>query len=128
MGAAIALTRQLRGWRDMAGVPPRIVLDASGDGTGIPEFVSRLGRVRLGVDGGEPVATVAGFGILPSEGLDMDELTGRLETRRGKLEGELKKIEGKLGNSKFVDKAPAEVVAEERQKLEQVRSELAELG
>jgi valyl-tRNA synthetase len=84
--------------------------------------------VKLGAAGGEPVATVAGFGILPSEGLDMSELTGRLATRRGKLEAEVKKIESKLGNEKFVDRAPAEVVAEEREKLEQVRSELAELG
>ncbi len=128
VGSAIALTRQLRGWRDMAGVPPKIVLDASGDGTGVPEFVSRLGRVRLGAGGGEPVATVAGFGILPSEGLDMDELTGRLAARRSKLEGELRKIEGKLGNERFVERAPADVVAEERQKLGQVRAELAELG
>jgi valyl-tRNA synthetase len=128
VGSAISLTRQLRGWRDMAGVPPKIVLDASGDGTGVPEFVSRLGRVRLGAGGGEPVATVAGFGILPSEGLDMDELTGRLDARRSKLEQELSKVEGKLGNERFVERAPAEVVAEERQKLEQVRAELAELG
>jgi len=128
VGSAIALTRQLRGWRDMAGVPPKIVLEADGDGSSVPEFVSRLGRVRLGTEGGEPVATVAGFGILPSEGLDMDELTGRLETRRGKLEAEVKKIESKLENPKFVDRAPAEVVAEEREKLEQVRSEIAELG
>ena len=128
VGSAIALTRQLRGWRDMAGVPPRIVLDASGDGSGIPEFVSRLGRVRLGAAGAEPVATVAGFGILPSEGLDIEELTARLAARRGKLEDELRKIEGKLGNERFVERAPAEVVEEERQKLDQVRAELAELG
>lgn len=128
VGSAIALTRQLRGWRDMAGVPPKIVLEADGDGGSVPEFVSRLGRVRLGAEGGEPVATVAGFGILPSEGLDMEELTGRLETRRSKLEAEVKKIESKLENPKFVDRAPAEVVAEEREKLEQVRSEIAELG
>jgi valyl-tRNA synthetase len=132
VGSAISLTRQLRGWRDMAGVPPKIVLEASGDSSGIPEFVSRLGRVTLNSgDGGraaESVAIVAGFGILPSEGLDIEELTGRLATRRGKLEVELKKIEGKLGNERFVEKAPPEVVAEEREKLEQVRSELAELG
>jgi valyl-tRNA synthetase len=128
VGSAIALTRQLRGWRDMAGVPPKIVLDATGDGDGVPEFVSRLGRVRLGADGGDPVAIVAGFGILPSEGLDMEELAGRLEVRRRKLEAELKKIEAKLGNQKFVDRAPAEVVAEEREKLEHLQAEIAELG
>ncbi len=130
-GEAIALTRQLRGWRDMAGVPPKIVLDATGDGSDLPEFVFRLGRVSLrgdAADGVGPVATVAGFGILPSEGLDTGALTARLAARRGKLEGELGKIEGKLSNSSFVEKAPPEVVAEERAKLEQIRAELAEVG
>ena len=128
---AIGLTRQLRGWRDMAGVPPKIVLEATGVADGVPEFVFRLGRVALRDDapaGIRPVATVAGFGILPSEGLDTDALTARLSARRGKLEDELQKIEGKLGNQKFVDRAPPEVVAEEREKLEQVRAELAGLG
>lgn len=128
VGEAIALTRQLRGWRDMAGVPPKTVLEASGDGSSVPEFVSRLGRVRLGAEGAEVVATVAGFGILPSEGLDVEELTGRLKARKGKLEAEAKKIESKLGNAKFVERAPAEVVAEEREKLQQVRTDIAELG
>jgi len=40
----------------------------------------------------------------------------------------VKKIEGKLGNERFVSKAPEEVVAEEREKLERTRAELAELG
>ena len=37
-------------------------------------------------------------------------------------------IDGKLGNQKFVENAPAEVVAEEREKLERLRGELDELG
>ena len=128
VGEAIGLTRQLRGWRDMAGVPPKVVLDAAGDGSRVPEFVSRLGRVRIGEGSGEPVATVAGFGIRPSEGLDMEALSARLAARREKLEDERKKVAGKLANSGFVEKAPPEVVAEERQKLEQIDAELAELG
>ena len=128
VGDAIALTRQLRGWRDMAGVPPKIVLDATGGDSDVPEFVSRLSRVEIGDRDGEVVATVAGYGILPSEGLDMEALTARLSARKAKLEVEVKKIEGKLGNERFVSKAPAEVVAEEREKLERTRAELAELG
>jgi valyl-tRNA synthetase len=74
------------------------------------------------------VATVAGFGILPSDGLDTEALTARLAARRGKLEGELAKIEGKLGNPRFVEKAPPEVVSEERARLDQIKAELAEVG
>ena len=128
VGEAIGLTRQLRAWRDMAGVPPKVVLDAAGDARRVPEFVSRLGRVRIGEGSGEPVATVASFGIRPSDGLDMEALAARLTARRKKLEGERKKISGKLDNSGFVEKAPAEVVAEERERLERIMAELAELG
>ena len=127
-GEAIRITRQLRGWRDMAGVPPKVVLDAAGDPGSVPEFVPRLGRVNIGAVDGDPVATVAGFGILPSDELDMEAVTARIETRRGKLETELKKIEGKLSNERFVENAPAEVVAEEREKVERLQAELAELG
>lgn len=128
VGHAIALTRQLRGWRDMAGVPARVTLDAAGDPGSVPEFVGRLGRVRIGEGSGEPVATVAGFGIRPSEGLDLEAVSARIAARREKLTGERQKIEKKLGNERFVEKAPAEVVAEERGKLDRLLAELAELG
>lgn len=128
VGEAIALTRQLRGWRDLAGVPARVTLDATGDPDSVPEFVGRLGRVNIGAGTGDPVATVAGLGIRPSEGLDLDAVSERLGARRGKLEGERDRIEKKLGNQRFVENAPAEVVSEERGKLERVLAELAELG
>jgi len=35
----------------------------------------------------------------------------------GRIEGEIKKCEGKLGNANFVANAPAEVVAQERQRI-----------
>mgnify|MGYP001014871168 FL=1 len=128
VGEAIGVTRQLRGWRDMAGVPPKVVLDAAGDPGSVPEFVPRLGRVNIGAGEGETVATVAGFGILASDELDMEAVTARIGARRGKLEAEMKKIEGKLANPRFVENAPAEVVAEEREKVGRLQSELAELG
>jgi valyl-tRNA synthetase len=128
VGEAIALTRRLRGWRDMAGVPPKVVLEAKGDPGSVPEFVPRLSRVDIGAHEGDAVATVSGLGILASEELDMDAVTARIEARRGKVEAELKKIEGKLANERFVQNAPAEVVAAEREKVERLRAELAELG
>jgi len=128
VGEAIALTRRLRGWRDMAGVPPKIVLEAKGDPATVPEFVPRLSRVDIGAHEGEAVATVSGLGILASGELDMEAVTARIEARRGKVEAELKKIEGKLANERFVQNAPAEVVAEEREKVERLRAELDELG
>ena len=58
----------------------------------------------------------------------MEAVPARIGARRGKLEAELKKIEGKLANPRFVETAPAEVVAEEREKVGRLQSELAELG
>ena len=54
--------------------------------------------------------------------------TARLDKRREELRAEVERAERKLGNEGFVAKAPAEVVEEERGKLERYRAELAELG
>ena len=56
--------------------------------------------------------------LIPMAGLiDKDAELARLDKEISKLEGEIKRISGKLNNAGFVDKAPAEVVAKERQKL-----------
>jgi valyl-tRNA synthetase len=52
----------------------------------------------------------------------------RLEKRREELRAEVERGERKLGNEGFVAKAPAEVVEDERGKLERYRTELAELS
>jgi valyl-tRNA synthetase len=51
----------------------------------------------------------------------------RVDARLGELRAEIERAERKLANEGFVAKAPAEVVEEERQKLERYRSELKEL-
>ncbi|MEM9277915.1 MAG: valine--tRNA ligase [Pseudomonadota bacterium] len=55
---------------------------------------------------------------LPLEGvINFAEEQARLDKELKKLAGEIKRLEGKLGNEKFVANAPEAVVAEERQKL-----------
>jgi len=126
---AIDSTRRLRAWRDLAGVAPKVVLEAIPPaGEPVPEFVGRLGRVEPVGEGGEPIATVAGFQILSSGEVDRDALSSRLLKRRSKVESELAKVAGKLGNAGFVENAPPEVVAEERQREAELKAELAELG
>lgn len=44
-----------------------------------------------------------------------------------RLQGEVQRTEGKLGNEKFVGKAPAEVVEKEKAKLAEARTSLASL-
>ena len=48
--------------------------------------------------------------------VDREKEIERLSKEKTKLEGEIKRVESKLGNKGFVDKAPASVVEEEKQK------------
>jgi valyl-tRNA synthetase len=128
IGQAIVLTRALRRWRDLAGVPVRQVLAARAD-DGLPhELVSRLAKVELSEDGGEPIATIGGVEVLETEGVDPDAVRARIQERRDQLRAEVKRGEGKLGNEGFVAKAPADVVDAEREKLAAYRAELEDLG
>ncbi|HET7574254.1 MAG TPA: valine--tRNA ligase, partial [Solirubrobacterales bacterium] len=124
----IALTQRLRAWRDLAGVPAGSVLAARFDGVEPPDFVARLARFEFSADGGDPVASVGPVRVLASEELDADAVAARLDKRREELRAEVERGERKLGNEGFVAKAPAEVVEDERAKLERYRTELSELG
>ncbi|HWO48018.1 MAG TPA: class I tRNA ligase family protein, partial [Solirubrobacterales bacterium] len=124
----IGLTQRLRAWRDLAGVPAGAKLAAVIDGVEPPSFVSRLSRFEFDGVGAEPVASVGPVRVLDSDQLDAGAVAERLEKRRAELRAEVERGERKLGNEGFVDKAPAEVVEEERGKLERYRAELAELS
>jgi valyl-tRNA synthetase len=126
--SGIRLTQRLRAWRDLAGVPAGAKLAAVIDGVEPPSFVSRLSRFEFDGAGAEPVASVGPVRVLDSEALDAGAVAERLEKRRVELQAEVERGERKLGNEGFVAKAPAEVVEEERGKLERYRTELAELS
>jgi valyl-tRNA synthetase len=128
IGAAIKLTRALRRWRDLAGVPAGQVLSARANGAEPHELVNRLARVEFGTDGREAIATVEGVELLETEGVDPEAIRARIEERREKLRAEVKRGEGKLANEGFIAKAPADVVDAERAKLEAYKAELEELG
>jgi len=126
--AGIELTRRLRAWRDLVEAPAAMVLPARAEGVEPSEFVGRLARFEFGEDGGDRVAAVGPVKILASAEIDAEAIAARLEARRAELRAEVARAEGKLGNEKFVDRAPPEVVAEEREKLERYRAELEELS
>ncbi|MEP2706459.1 MAG: valine--tRNA ligase [Roseibium sp.] len=65
---------------------------------------------------------------LPLAGvIDLGTERNRLEKDAGKLESEISKIEKKLTNPKFVEKAPDEVVAGEREKVSEASGKLEKI-
>ncbi|HXR30410.1 MAG TPA: class I tRNA ligase family protein, partial [Solirubrobacterales bacterium] len=124
----IELTRRLRAWRDMVEAPAASQLTARVEGEQPQEFVGRLSRFEFARDGGDPIASVGPVRVLASAEIDADAVAARLEKRREELRAEVARAEGKLANEKFVARAPAELVSEERDKLERYRAELEELG
>ena len=72
---------------------------------------------------------------IPLSGIDLSGVLKRLNNQKTKLEKEVGKLTGMLGNEKFVANAPKEVVEQNqktlnqaKEKLEKVLSELATLG
>ncbi|MFU8812827.1 MAG: valine--tRNA ligase [Balneolaceae bacterium] len=67
--------------------------------------------------------------FVPLEGLiDLDKEKERIQKEIDKTKGFLNGVEKKLANEKFVNNAPEEVVAKERQKREDARSDLQKLN
>jgi len=124
---AIAIVEEVRGHRQAAGAPPRggrLELESSIDPS-IAALAARLAHVEL-VDALEgrttPLATAAGRVAFPSGTGDT-----RREKERKRLEDDLAKIEVKLANPEFQDKAPADVVRTLEERAVATREALARL-
>ena len=79
-----------------------------------------------------PISAVALLGrleiLVPMAGLiDPKAELERLTKRQRRDESELAKLEAKLGNAEFLQNAPAEVVAKDRARLEELRAALDQL-
>ena len=82
-----------------------------------------------------PVQVIASFQLMLEVEIDVGAEKERLAKERLRLEGERNKSIAKLGNASFVDRAPAAVVAQERERLagfasniEQLSAQIARLG
>ena len=100
------------------------------------QFLIRLAKLAdiTWLPAGEeaPVAATALVGeleiLVPMAGLiDQEAELARLGREIDKLKKELARLEGKLDNASFVDKAPAAVVAREREKMQAQQQALATL-
>jgi valyl-tRNA synthetase len=117
------------------GVPPGPRLPARLEADGYDELadgIALLARLDWSPNGDEAVATVPIPGgvvaVLASDAVDLEADQKRRAKQRETLQAEIRRAEGKLGNQGFVAKAPEAVVQAEREKLEALRRELAELG
>jgi valyl-tRNA synthetase len=128
---ALRRYRQDVGAPAAAWIPGRLAADGY-DATA--DQVARLAHFNFETssqNGGEPVATVAVPGgsvqVFETQDIDAEEASRRREAQGQKLKQEIARLEGKLANEKFVERAPAEVVDGERQKLAVYQRELEEL-
>jgi valyl-tRNA synthetase len=135
VGRCVAAVTELRRYRDEAGVKPSAVLPArlAADGyDGTAAQVARLARLELRDGDGEAAAEVPVPGgaivLLASDDFDPGAVAARIAARRDELALEIERLEAKLANDRFVERAPAAVVQGERDKLAGYRDELARLG
>ena len=134
--------RSIRGEMDIAPGKPLAILvqDASSedhrrlnDHQTTLHSLARLESVELLAEGAEaPESATALVGsmkiLIPMAGLiDKEAELQRLEKEIGKVEGEIKRLGGKLNNPKFVERAPEAVVAKEREKLEEMQTRQQQL-
>ena len=99
-------------------------------------YLAKLAKVSqltaLSPDAEPPPSLMALCGELeirvPMAGvIDIEQELVRLDKEITKHESELARLEGKLNNKAFVERAPTEVVVAERQKQEQAASSIATL-
>ena len=65
----------------------------------------------------QTVVGEATYALLLTGVIDFDAERGRIGKEIAKLDGEIKRLEGKLGNERFIANAPEALVAEQREKL-----------
>jgi len=153
MGTLIEVVRAIRNIRADRGVDPGRYVEAyiSSDGA-LPtleaarpmlEALARVRPLHLVSEASETPRTGVASAvlseaqvILPLAGMiDLEAERSRLSAHLAEAEGEVHRLEGKLGNEQFRSKAPPEVVAREEERLaaargrvEGLRGRLGELG
>jgi valyl-tRNA synthetase len=134
VGGLIEAVTDLRRFRDDVGVKASVTVPARAsdlDG-GLLDQIARLARFQLDGGEGDVFATLPVAGgtveVLRSDAFDAAAAEQRLTARREQLRSEIERGEKKLANERFVERAPAEVVAEEREKLDGYRRALERLG
>ncbi|WP_028990638.1 valine--tRNA ligase [Thermithiobacillus tepidarius DSM 3134] len=140
--ACVRAVRTIRGEMDIApGRPLDLLLQGGGelDRARVERhrpWLERLARLQsitwLAPDAAPPPAALELVGelklMVPLAGLiDVGAEQARIDKEVNRVQADLARVEGKLANPSFVDRAPAEIVAKERAKAEELRQALEEL-
>jgi valyl-tRNA synthetase len=125
-----------RNLRSEAKIPPkdRITLYVTGELSAAAEAsttaLARVADLRKVVElppSDSPVAVVGPHRLMPHVEVDPQAERERLGKEAARLEGEIARARGKLGNAAFVERAPAAVVAQERERLAGFEATLGKL-
>ncbi len=135
--------RRIRGEMNIAPGKPLAVLLQDGSASDLnfvknsEAYLLKLGRLEsiqwLDKNETAPESAVALVGnmkiLIPMAGLiDKEAEMARLEKEIQKINKDLPRIEGKLNNPGFIDKAPAAVIEKEKEKLAKLQTTLANLN
>jgi valyl-tRNA synthetase len=127
---AIEAVTLVRGWRDSVNAPPGRIVPARINAEGYDStaaILANLAHLDFPASAAEPVASIAvpcgTIEVLSEEGLDFAAAERRRVAAREKLDEEIARVQAKLANASFVERAPAEVVEGERTKLARLQSE-----
>jgi valyl-tRNA synthetase len=128
----INATRGLRG--EMSLSPAlKVPLAMSGDAAMLTRFapyvaaLAKLSEVKIHAElpgGDAPVAIVGDSKLMLLIEIDKEAETARLNKEIDRLQGEINKCDAKLNNASFVDRAPAAVVDQEKQRLNDFKATL----
>jgi valyl-tRNA synthetase len=133
------IVRGIREMRALHGIPPSRKLDALiraedrkgnilGKMKGLIMHLAVLRSLELGAGNIRPKAAVAqvigGVEIYLVGLVGADKERERLKLKKEKLNEEIRRTEARLANEQFIARAPAEVVAKERQKLKDLRAQV----
>jgi valyl-tRNA synthetase len=144
--AEVALLKRLidacRNLRGEMNLPPgqKVPLVATGDARRLAAFapymqlLARLSELRIVADldaaaqgAPAPIAVVDDYRLMLLVEVDVAAERERLAREIARLENEIRKAEGKLGNANFVARAPQAVVVQERERLAGFGAALAKL-
>jgi len=91
---------------------------------GASETIIQKNKDGIGDNAVNAVTEGAEVFIPLDELVDKEKELERLTAEQKKLEGEIKRVESKLSNASFVEKAPAKIVEEEKAKGEKYKAML----